>query len=66
MMPGVNGIEFCRLIRGSHRPGVYIIMLTAKTEPADLVAAIESGADDYATKPLRSPELRTRERLQVL
>jgi DNA-binding response OmpR family regulator len=35
-------------------------MLTAKTEPADLLAAIEAGADDYVSKPLNSTELRTR------
>jgi DNA-binding response OmpR family regulator len=35
-------------------------MLTAKTDPADLLVAIESGADDYVTKPLKSAELRAR------
>jgi DNA-binding response OmpR family regulator len=63
MMPGVDGIELCRRIRGSDRGGVYIIMLTAKTAPADLLVAIESGADDYVSKLLKSAELRTRLRV---
>jgi DNA-binding response OmpR family regulator len=63
MMPGMDGIELCRRIRGNDRGGVYIIMLTAKTDPADLLVAIESGADDYVTKPLKSAELRTRLRV---
>jgi len=63
MMPGMDGIDLCRRIRGSDRSGVYIIMLTAKTDPADLLVAIESGADDYVTKPLKSAELRTRLRV---
>jgi two-component system, cell cycle response regulator len=61
MMPGVDGIELCRRIRGSERGGgVYIIMLTAKTDTADLLVAMEAGVDDYVTKPLNSIELRTR------
>jgi CheY-like chemotaxis protein len=60
MMPGMDGIELCRRIRGCDRSGPYIIMLTAKTEPSDLLVAIESGADDYVSKPLKSAELRTR------
>lgn len=63
MMPGMDGIELCRRIRGSDRSDVYVIMLTAKFEPADLLVAIESGADDYVTKPLKSAELRTRLRV---
>jgi DNA-binding response OmpR family regulator len=63
MMPGMDGIDLCRRIRGSDRSGVYIIMLTAKTDPADLLVATESGADDYVTKPLKSAELRTRLRV---
>jgi len=63
MMPGMDGIELCRRIHGSDTSGVYIIMLTAKTDPADLLVALESGADDYVTKPLKSAELRTRLRV---
>ena len=59
-MPGVDGIELCRRVRRSDCSGVYIIMLTAKTEPADLLMAIESGADDFVTKPLKSAYLRAR------
>jgi DNA-binding response OmpR family regulator len=60
MMPGVDGIELCQRIRGGDRGGVYIIMLTAKTETADLLVAMGAGVDDYVTKPLNSVELRTR------
>jgi DNA-binding response OmpR family regulator len=59
MMPGVDGVELCRRIRSDLR-GVYVIVLTAKTEPTDLLTALEAGADDYVSKPLKSAELRTR------
>ncbi|MGD0773252.1 MAG: response regulator [Candidatus Solibacter sp.] len=60
MMPGVDGIEVCRLARAHFGRGVYILILTAKTQSEDLVAAMEAGADDYVTKPLKSQELRIR------
>ena len=60
MMAGVDGIELCRRVRRSDCSGVYIVMLTAKTEPADLLMAIESGVDDFVTKPLKSADLRAR------
>jgi two-component system phosphate regulon response regulator PhoB len=52
MLPGMDGLEVCRQIRGEaqtrHLP---IIMLTAKGEEADIVTGLELGADDYITKP---------------
>jgi len=52
MLPGIDGLEVCRRIRGEaqtqHLP---IIMLTAKGEEADIVTGLELGADDYITKP---------------
>ena len=60
MMPGMDGIEVCRLARAAFGRGVYVLVLTAKTRSEDLVAAIEAGADDYVTKPLQSQELRIR------
>ena len=52
MMPGLSGVDFTRKLRRNestrHLP---IIMLTAKTEEEDLVRGLESGADDYITKP---------------
>ncbi len=61
MMPGMDGVEVCRRVRQSS--GVtqtYIILLTAKTEKADVVAGLEAGADDYLTKPFARVELRAR------
>ena len=53
-------IEVCRLARAHFGRGVYILILTAKTQSEDLVAAMQAGADDYVTKPLKSQELRIR------
>ena len=61
MMPGVDGVEVCRQIRESPGPTpVYIIMLTAREDTADIVEGLTSGADDYVTKPFDSRELRAR------
>lgn len=52
MMPGLNGVDFTRkLRRNDETRNLPIIMLTAKTEEEDLVRGLESGADDYVTKP---------------
>ena len=50
MLPGLNGMEICRKIRlrDRHTP---IMMLTAKSEEIDKVMGLETGADDYLTKP---------------
>ena len=60
MMPGLDGIEVCRLARAEFGRSVYILILTAKTQSEDLVEAMQAGADDYVTKPLKSQELRIR------
>lgn len=52
MMPGLNGIDFTRKLRRTEQTEhLPIIMLTAKTEEEDLIKGLESGADDYITKP---------------
>ena len=57
MLPGMDGLETCRLLRGDHRTSaVPIVMLTAKGEEADVVTGLEVGADDYITKPF-SPKV---------
>ena len=60
MLPGLNGIEICRRIRKIS--DVPIIMLTAKDEVMDKVAGLDSGADDYMTKPFAIEELLARMR----
>ena len=57
-MPGMNGIETCRLIRSGS--DIAIIMLTVRDSEADKVEALDAGADDYITKPFGSPELLAR------
>lgn len=55
MLPGLDGIEVCGLIRAES--GTPIIMLTAKSDTADVVKGLESGADDYMVKPFNPKEL---------
>ena len=61
MMPGMDGVAVTRAAR--EMPALtptYIILLTAKTEKPDIVAALEAGADDYLTKPFDREELGAR------
>jgi DNA-binding response OmpR family regulator len=58
MLPGRDGFELCRDIRS--RSPVPILMLTAKTDTVDIVVGLESGADDYVTKPFVTKELLAR------
>ena len=61
MMPEMDGLDLVRSIRSNDFPGyVYVILLTAKSEIENIVAGIESGADDYLTKPFSRGELRAR------
>jgi CheY-like chemotaxis protein len=61
MMPGLDGPEICRRLRSRAGTGyVYVILLTARGHIGDLVAGLESGADDYVTKPFDWKELETR------
>ncbi len=62
-MPEMDGLELTRRIRAGDWPGyVYIILLTAKSEKEDLVAAMDAGADDFLAKPFDPDELRVRVR----
>jgi DNA-binding response OmpR family regulator len=63
MIPGVDGLGVCRAVRkGRTNHDVPILMLTARREESDKVAGLESGADDYMTKPFGVRELIARVR----
>ena len=55
MLPRRDGFEVCRMIRSES--SVPVIMLTARTDTIDVVVGLESGADDYVTKPFEMPVL---------
>ena len=59
MMPGMDGVKLCREIRLQH----YAILLTSKGQKDDLIQGLESGADDYLTKPFDPRELVSRIRV---
>ncbi len=58
MLPGTDGLEVCRTVRRDDQ--VPIIMLTARSDPIDVVLGLESGADDYVTKPFETRVLLAR------
>jgi len=61
MMPGTEGVQICRIIRERvDRPYIYVILLTGKTEKQDLLKALQSGADDFLSKPFDAQELQAR------
>jgi two-component system, OmpR family, response regulator ResD len=60
MLPGIDGLELCRWIRG--RSAVPVILLTARGDESDRVAGLDLGADDYVTKPFSPRELAARVR----
>ena len=61
MLPGQSGIEFARRLRSDERTReVPIIMLTARSDEQDKIAGLETGADDYITKPFSPRELQAR------
>lgn len=63
MLPKVSGIEVCRRIRnGGANPNMPIIMLTARGEESDRIRGLDTGADDYVTKPFSTTELMARVR----
>ena len=55
MLPGIDGIEVCKIIRENSM--VPIVMLTAKGDTQDVVLGLEAGADDYMVKPFKPQEL---------
>lgn len=58
MLPGKSGVQFAKELRAQEvTAGIPILMLTAKSEEADKVQGLDSGADDYMTKPFSTKEL---------
>lgn len=61
MMPEMEGPEVCHRVRALNRPvPTYLILLTSKDDANDVVTGLESGADDYVTKPFNRAELQSR------
>jgi two-component system phosphate regulon response regulator PhoB len=61
MLPGISGIEVCRLLRAkAETRDIPIVMLTARGEEAERVRGLATGADDYVVKPFSVPELLAR------
>jgi len=61
MLPGMSGIEFARKLKAdAFTKGIPVIMLTARGEEQDKVKGLETGADDYVTKPFSPRELSAR------
>ncbi len=61
MMPGMTGLEFCRLFRDLPRESYgYFVLLTSKSEKAEIADGLDGGADDFLSKPVSPDELRAR------
>ena len=61
MLPGIHGIDVCRILKNDKdTSGVSIIMLTALGQEEDIIKGLETGADDYVTKPFSFPILEAR------
>ena len=61
MMPGLTGTDLCKKVRDrAAEPYTYILLLTSRTEKDDVVEGMDSGADDYITKPFNRHELQVR------
>ena len=61
MMPGMDGLEFCKAFRAMKRDSYgYFILLTSKSEKDEVAQGLDNGADDFLTKPVNPSELRAR------
>lgn len=64
MLPGINGLELCKIIK-AQKPNTPIIMLTALGSTENVVNGLDNGADDYLVKPFKFAELFARIRTQL-
>jgi len=63
VMPGLSGVELCRNIRSRHHAGyIYIILVSSRDKPREIVEGLDAGADDFITKPFDPAELSVRVR----
>jgi DNA-binding response OmpR family regulator len=61
MMPEMDGVDLVRKIRAAGSAGyVYVILITARTEPADVAEGVEAGADEFVRKPVDRDDLRAK------
>jgi len=61
MLPGIDGLELCRMLKKDHKTALTpIIMLTARGQETDKITGLETGADDYVTKPFSVREITAR------
>ncbi|MCX7558267.1 SpoIIE family protein phosphatase [Sulfitobacter sp. F26204] len=61
ILPGMSGINFCRAFREMSQDGyTYFILLTSKSDKVDVAQGLDSGADDFLTKPVDASEMRAR------
>jgi putative two-component system response regulator len=64
MMPELEGVELCQEIRKLNLPGyIYLILVTSRDRPEDVVAGLAAGADDFISKPVEPSELQMRVRV---
>ena len=63
VMPGLDGMEVCRRLKAdASLPFIPVVMVTAKADPADIVAGLDAGGDEYLTKPVEASALVARVR----
>ncbi|MCH9671051.1 MAG: response regulator transcription factor [Gammaproteobacteria bacterium] len=65
MLPGIDGLDVCRRLRGDARSDMPLLMLTARDTLDDKVAGLDAGADDYLVKPFAMEELEARLRALI-
>jgi len=61
VMPGLEGPEVCQKVKADHSSSfIYVILLTGRSNESDIVTGLNSGADDYISKPIKAEELKSR------